>query len=58
MRLDVLLELGEEFRFGVLVADLYIFGTVIANDAAPERVVHVERKSLLVLSVDRLDYVR
>ena len=58
MCLDVLLELGEELGFGILVTDLDILGTVVTNDAAPEGVVHVERERLLVLSVDSLDYVR
>ena len=55
MRLNVLLELGEEFGLRVLVADPDVFRTVVAYDATPQSVVHVECESLFVPAVDRLD---
>ena len=58
MGLNVLLELCKELGFGVLVADLDVLRTVVTDDAAPERVVHIKGKCLLILAVNSLDDVR
>ena len=58
MCLDVLLKFGEQFGFRILMPYVDILRAVVAYDAAPEGVVHIKGERLLVLAVNRLDYVR
>ena len=56
--LDITLELIVRLGNAGLLADLDAVHAVVADNAAPERVVEVERERLLVLAEDRLDDVR
>ena len=58
MSLNVFLEFGICFARCILLADLDVFGPVIAYDTAPESVVEVEGECLLILAVNGLDDVR
>ena len=55
MQLQIGLELTVCLGKRRLLSDLKIFRPVIADNAAPERVVQIQIEGLLILAVDRLD---
>ena len=55
MAFDISLEFAVCLTHARLLSDGEILGSVIADDTSPESIIKIERKNLLVFSVNRLD---
>ena len=58
LRLQIRLELIVALSYARFLTDLDMLNAVVADNAAPERVVKIERKRLFVLAKDRLYDIR